>query len=74
MLSFRGATYRLEVNVEGTEAFGEDGDDRSILVKTNAYHLGFDLPAAFVAPHVQALAVGALVTVQIDPAALTLVG
>lgn len=61
-LSFRGATYRVEVDV----ATG-DGERKPI-------HLGFDVPTGLVAPHLALLTVGDQLRLEIHSSALTLVG
>lgn len=60
LLSFRGATYRLELAISSTT--------------NEAFYFGFDVPTALVAPHLSALTIGASVCLRIDPQALTLVG
>lgn len=63
-LSFRGATYRLEVDVETNPGAAD----------RERYRLGFDVPVGLIAPHLALLTVGEHVRLTIHPDALTVVG
>lgn len=60
LLSFRGATYRLDLTVASTT--------------NEELYFGFDVPTALVTPHLSTLAIGTPVCLRIDPQALTFVG
>jgi ABC-type Fe3+/spermidine/putrescine transport system ATPase subunit len=70
LLSFRGATYRLQVDVgprPGVAAVVEEG------VEPRKNSLSFDVAAALITPHLAQLDLGAPLTLQLDGAALSFV-
>ncbi len=73
LLSFRGSTYRLVVAVDPVATFMQDKDAAPTAHPNRPYHLEFDIPAALVAPHVNAVTVGESVVLQLNAVAMSLV-